>query len=169
MRPSKILAVTLVAALIIWSESTAADIVTDTSDGWHTWQIDEAGSVSEMCCFTWQRGSRTKTGCNLDGGRVSYGNDGDCSADTGAVQFYVQVKNGKPSKIRALSSECPVTTESKVTDHGVVTAEDNIEWFRNVIEDKSLSQSIREEALFGLVQSESDTAFDYLDRLLTDR
>ncbi len=169
MRPGKVIAVTLVAVLIIWSESTAADIVTDKSDGWHTWQIDEVGSVGEMCCFTGQRGSPTKAGCNLDGGRVSFGNDGDCSADTGAVQFYVLVKNGKPLKIRTLSSECPVTTEAAITDHGVVTAGDNIEWFEKVIEDTSLSQSLREEALFGLVQSESNTAFEYLDRLLSGR
>jgi len=169
MRPGKLVAITVVAVFITWSESTAADITTDTSDGWHTWQTDEAGSVSETCCFTRQRDSGTKAGCNLDGGRVSFGNDGDCSADTGVVQFYVLVKNGKPSKIRTLSSECPVTTETAITDHGVVTAGDNIDWFEMVIEDTSLSQSLREEALFGLVQSESDTAFEYLDRLLSNR
>ena len=31
------------------------------------------------------------------------------------------------------------------------------------------TQDIREEALFGLVQSESDAAFEYIDRLLSRR
>jgi len=169
MGPSRIIGVAVVAMLIICSESMAAEFATDAPDGWHTWQIDEAGAVSEMCCFTRQRGSTSQSGCNLDGRRVSYGDGGNCSATTGIVQFYVLMKNGKPSTIRILSSECPVTTETRITDHGVITAKDNVEWFRNVIEDASVGRSVREEALFGLAQSESDSAFDYLDRLLTGR
>ncbi len=37
------------------------------------------------------------------------------------------------------------------------------------IENPRLHMDVREEALFGLVQSESDAAFDYLDSLLAER
>jgi hypothetical protein len=169
MRPTKITAVAFLASLMIWSESTAADFINADAEGWHTWQFDASGPVAEMCCFTWHRASRSQKGCNLDGARVSYGSDGDCSAETGNVQVYAFIKSGRPTKIRVLSSECPVSTETQLTDHGVVSTEDNIEWFREVIEDQKTNQDIREEALFGLVQSRSDAAFEYIDRLLSQR
>lgn len=169
MRLQKIAAIALLAALVIWTESTAADIKTTDAEGWHTWRVDETGPVDKMCCFTRQRGSPSQMGCNLDGGRVSYGNDGDCAVEAGSVQVYALMKNSRPMKIRVLSSNCPVSTETGLIEHGIVSSEDNIEWFRAVIEDRQLSQDIREEALFALVQSESDAAFEYLERLLTRR
>lgn len=169
MRTAGLVTIALLAAALIYGESTAAELLTADVDGWHTWQLDEPGTVTEMCCFSWERGAQSQTGCNLDGGRVSYGKDGDCSAGPGHVQIYALIERGKPTKIRVLSSECPVSTETKINDHGVTSAVDNIEWFRGVIEDKQTSQDIREEALFGLAQSESDAAFEYIDRLLSRR
>lgn len=168
MRRKNYLAVALVVILAGSSEPAFAGLVT-TDDGWHSWQTDEAGAVTEACCFTWQRGKRSQTGCNLDGRHMSFSSDGDCAAGPGPVQFYVLMKGGKPQKIRVLSSECPVETAATIANHGVIAAQDNVEWFRRVIEDRTLDHDIREEALFGLVQSESSIAFDYLDRLLSKR
>jgi hypothetical protein len=100
---------------------------------------------------------------------MSFSNNGDCDAAVGQVQFYVLMEAGKPQKIRVLSSECPVETTASIENHGVVPAQHNVEWFRQVIEDRGLDHDVREEALFGLVQSESSIAFDYLDRLLSRR
>lgn len=168
MRRRNYSAVALVVILAGISAPAIAEIVT-TGDGWHSWQTDEVGAITEACCFTWQRGKRSQTGCNLDGRHMSFSNDGDCAAGPGPVQFYVLMNGGKPKKIRVLSSECPVETTTAIANHGIVTAKDNVEWFRRVIEDRTLDHDVREEALFGLVQSESGIAFDYLDRLLSKR
>lgn len=169
MRPSRVVALALLATLAICCETAAADLDIASVEGWHTWQTHETAAASELCCFTWRRGVQSQKGCNLDGGRNSYGNMGDCAAEPGRIQFYTLIKDGKPSKILAISSNCPVTSSARVKDHGIVTAADNIAWFRSVIEDKSLGQVIKEQALFGLVQSESDAAFDYIDSLLSQR
>lgn len=169
MRPTRIVAIAVFAALMIWSESTAADFISADAEGWHTWQFDASEPVAKMCCFTWQRASGSQKGCNLDGGRVSYGSDGDCSAEAGNVQVYAFIKSGRATRIRVLSSECPVSTETQLTDHGVVSTEDTIKWFREVIEDQRTNRDIRDEALFGLVQSKSDAAFEYIDRLVSQR
>lgn len=166
MRAAKVVALALLATLAIWSESTAADTSIDNKEGWHMWQTDEAGPKSRICCFSWRGGASSQKECDLDGGRHSYGNDGNCVAEPGRIRFYALVKDGKPVKIMALSSQCPVTTKTAVFDHGTVPAPASIAWFRRVIEDRSLNQDIREEALFGLVQSESDTAYEYIDSLL---
>ena len=168
MRPKSYLSFALVVILVVISKPALAEIVTP-ADGWYSWQTDEANAITEACCFTWQRGKRSQSGCNLDGRHMSFSSDGDCAAGPGQVQFYVLMKSGKPQKIRVLSSECPVETTAKIATLGVVPAKDNVEWFRRVIEDRTLDHDVREEALFGLVQSESTIAFDYLDRLLSKR
>lgn len=40
---------------------------------------------------------------------------------------------------------------------------------RSIIEDKHLGKDVREEALFALVQSNSDKAYAYIDTLLSQR
>lgn len=167
MRPACLASLALLTALAIWCESAHADINTAASDGWHTWQIEEVGAARELCCFTRHRGGQLQRGCNLDGGRITYGNNGDCAAAPGRIRFFTLIRNGKPARVLALSEQCPVSTAALVIDHGIVSASDNIAWFRSVIENRLLDQGVREEALFGLVQSGSDSAFDYIDKLLS--
>ena len=152
---------------VAWSSAAAAEGLTVAGDGWHTWQIDEPGASTEMCCTTWKRGDKTRKGCNLDGHSIAFSDGGDCAAAPGTIQVYVHFAEGLPEDIRVLSSNCPVSTESEISNHGLVSVDDSLGWFRGIIENDRLSMDVREEALFGLIQSESDAAFDYLDRLLT--
>lgn len=169
MRASKVVALVMVAILIAWSKSTAADMTIASSEGWHTWQIDDAGRESRICCFSSRRSDSSQAGCKLDGRHNGYVNDGDCAAEPGRIQFYAFVEGGKPIRIVALSSNCPVSSNTAIKDHGIVPASDNIGWFRRLIENRGLSPHIREEALFALVQSDSDTAYTYIDGLLSRR
>jgi len=137
------------------------------SDGWHSWQTDEAGAITDMCCFTRQRGAGSRAVCYLDETRLVFSSGDDCAASPGRAQYYVLVEDGKPREIRVLSEACPVETGGQITDHGIVPAAENLAWFRRVIEDRTVSNDVREEALFALVLSESNLAFDYLDRILS--
>ena len=169
MWPARFVALALLSTAAIWCDTAAADLDIASVDGWHSWQIDETGQVVELCCFTRKRGVKSQKGCHLDGNSISYGHQGDCAAKAGRIQFYARIESGRPTRILALSSQCPVTAKSEIRNLGIVSAQENIDWFRSVIEDRSLDQDVREEALFGLVQSESETAYDYIDRLLSSR
>ena len=87
--------------------------------------------------------------------------------EPGTAQIYVKMIKGVPTDFRVRNSHCQEPIKSEITDHGLVSAAENLDWFRAVIEGKHLDMDVREEALFGLVLSESDVAFAYLDRLLT--
>jgi hypothetical protein len=89
--------------------------------------------------------------------------------ESGAAQIYVRIAAGQPDEIRVPDSHCWMPIPSKITDHGVVSSAENMTWFRSIIEDMTLSQSIREEALFALAMSESDAAYEYIDQLLSRR
>ena len=170
MRLAKLLACGVLLAAITWSGPSSGELLAANSNGWHTWQVDEPGTSTEMCCYSWQRGSRARgQGCDLDGHSISFSDDSDCAAVSGTIQIYVLVVNGTPKDIRVLSSNCPVSTRTAATDHGLQSVADNIGWFRSIIEDKRLDHDVREEALFALVLSGSDAAYAYLDGLLTQR
>ncbi len=169
MHLGKLIMCGVLLGAVAWGSAATAEIPTGNSDGWHTWQVDEPGVSSEMCCFTWKKGSSSGRGCDLDGHGVGFSDGGDCAAAPGTLQVYVKFDDGKAADIRVLSSNCPVSSESEIADHGLVSVDENIGWFRDIIENKRLDMDIREEALFGLVQSGSDAAFDYLDSLLSQR
>ena len=155
--------------LALTSGPVAAQLPARFDDGWHTWQVDETGASSAMCCVSWDHGKIARTGCNLDGRNLSFSNDGNCEAAPGELQFYAQFKQGKPIRIQVLSANCPVSASTAIKDLGTVTAAENLAWFRGIIEDRQLGRNLREEALFALVMSESDVAYQYLDRLLSHR
>ena len=168
MRLSNLITSVALLSAIVWSIASA-EMDLGRADGWHTWQIDEPGVSSEMCCFTWKKASASRNGCSLDGRGVGFTSDGDCAAAPGTVQVYVKFEDSDPKDIRVLSSNCPVSSESELIDHGLLSANENLMWFRSIIEDDQQSKDIREEALFGLVQSGGDAAYAYLDQLLSRR
>lgn len=91
------------------------------------------------------------------------------TAEGDQVQFYVLIENGKPEKIRSLNWNCRKPTKDKVNDHGTVPAAESYAWFRNVVEDTEVDKRVRDAALFGLVESGSDDAFEYIDQILSQR
>lgn len=166
LRAIHIVFVALICASLVGGPAVA-DLPPFQDDGWYTWQVDETDANLEMCCFTWDRGSRS--GCNLDGRNMSYSDNGDCATVPGRLQVYVQIRNGEATDIRALSSNCRVSSKSEIIDLGLVSATDNLAWFRAKIEDRKLNRRVREAALFALAMSESDAAYEYFDRLLSRR
>ncbi len=169
MHALRVVFLMLLIGTLAWNQPSSAEILPANANGWHTWQVDEVGPVARMCCFSWRRGTHRQAGCDLDGRNIGFANSGDCASESGVVQVYARMENGVPVDIRVLSSECPVSAETEIADHGLVSVAENIYWFRRVIENPQLDMDVREEALFGLVQSESDAVFDYFDALLAKR
>ena len=158
--------IALMLALFAFAGTATADRLGKLPNGLHTWTIDGTSDV-RSCCFTWHSGDVSRGGCALDGRSMSISTRGDCAAGPGAAQVYVRVAAGRPTDVWLLSSNCPVDTAESLTDHGLVSADDSMVWFRGLIEDRGVDKDVREEAMFALVLSESDAAFRYLDRLLT--
>lgn len=155
-----------VLALVAVAGMAAANPIGDLPDGLHTWTIEGTSDV-QSCCFTWRRGEVSRRGCTLDGRTGWSSNRSDCDPGPGQAQVYVRVTGGTPADIWLLSSNCPVETADSIADHGIVSAGDNVAWFRKLIENRRAHKDIREDALFALVMSGTDAAFRYLDRLLS--
>ncbi len=195
----KPLAIVVLAMLLATpAGGVAAEISVPDTDGWYSWAVTAGSAGRSSCCYHWRSGSARIQGCALDGGDGGF-NIGDCDLDSDELRVYVKVRGGNVSQIRALSADCPVTARSEIRDIGKVDIATSIDWLRNhlgdekddsseilaaiamhagdsatdalidIVEDRDSSRGYREEALFWLVQSGSDSAFRYLDEILSAR
>lgn len=135
-------------------------------------------------------------GCRLGRGEDDLAPAGNCDVGSDSMQVFVEVKNGRVREIRALSRACPVSIAGDVRTMDDVSTADSIAWLIGqvdgnsrvaedaimavsfhtepealealigLVEDTARRHNAREQALFWLVQTESDEAFAYLDRLL---
>ena len=179
---------------IVDSEAHAAEPGASLNEGWNAWRVAASETEGTRCCFSWSIGKPTMKSCDLDRRRgVSITNDSP--ELTGEMQIYALVEMGTPTKVVALSPQCPVSAATPINDLGLVPAADSISWLKaqirgddelsedalsaiaahegavgvliETVEDRRRGKDLREEALFWLVQSDSDRAYDYLTSLLT--
>lgn len=169
MFPRRRLLFGVLLCALCWNATAIAEEPKPDSNGWHTWLVDEGEVSLKLCCYSWGRSVAKSSGCHLDSDGMSFSNDNECAAQAGAARVFVQIEDGAPRDIVVLSSNCPVSTDAPLIDHGAVSAVENLSWFRAIIENRKLDHDVRQDALFALVQSESDAAYTYLDRLLTKR
>ncbi len=85
------------------------------------------------------------------------------------VHFHVLVEEDTPARIHSMNWGCYRPARAEAIDHGVVTATESYDWFLRVVEDEDVDRDVRDAALFGLVESASDEALDYIDGILSRR
>jgi hypothetical protein len=178
------------------SLSGAAESFEPAADGWHSWIVPAPPGAGVHCCHSWSGASAKPCACDLEsghGGLFGHGNTPGLSGDT---RIYVLMEAGQPNRIAALSPYCEVHTATTITDHGSLNADASADWLRQFVgaDSRVASQALaalalhagdhalqvligmvesgsddtlREEALFWLIQSGSDAGFAYVDRLLT--
>lgn len=91
--------------------------------------------------------------------------------DGATTTLFLRQENGKPASILMFSPDCRWSSNGisgEVTDMGALSLDDSVDMLLDIVSEKDLDMDVREEALFGLAQSDSDTAFAYLDQLLFD-
>lgn len=92
------------------------------------------------------------------------------TVDSGRSAFIVvRLKEGLPIEMRVSGMYCGPAPRGDVVDLGTISANDNFTWFKRIAELEDADNEIRGTALLGLAQSESDAAFDYLERIIVSR
>jgi hypothetical protein len=191
----RVIALMLVTSVA--SDAASAEMPVLAADGWHTWRVSATEIGADRCCFEWYSGEARRTACDLDSRHVSFGSSDSVIDESAMIQIYALVQGGDVSKIRALSSQCPVTTNTDVIDMGIVESDDNIRWLERFVAPRtkmsthalaaisvhggtnSLNMLVdvaqhdaslenRKDAVFWLVQTESEQAFAYIEQLLSD-
>ncbi|MGI9204361.1 MAG: HEAT repeat domain-containing protein, partial [Woeseiaceae bacterium] len=115
------------------SNHAAAQIPGIQDDGWHTWQVPAVDGAPDLCCYNWRSGNMSKRHCDLNGRTGGFGSTDDPERADEDVQIYVFMEGSSVSKIRALSSDCPVTVNSKIVDLGPIDADDSAEWLKLLV------------------------------------
>lgn len=191
--PTRAMLAGLLLVALVHGERVAAAMPAFDADGWYTWRVQAADTETVRCCGTWSSGRMISGGCNLDSNRVASG----CSdfGPSDEVQIYALVEAGDVTRIHAFSPQCRVESDREIRDLGLVGNGDSVfrlkdfvkpgssisdealaaiaahagenafNVLRNAVRDRD--SRIREQALFWLVQSESDEAFEFVEHLIT--
>ena len=137
----------------------AAGLPQTDSDGWYSWRVDVVDSAPELCCFSWNNGVATQKRCNLDGRHGGFSIDSENPFPSDEVQIYARMEGGSPTKIRVLSSQCPVTTDSEITDAGIANVNESIDWLQQQI---SPHTNISDDAITAIAMHAGDKAHQTL-------
>jgi hypothetical protein len=92
--------------------------------------------------------------------------------DNAETTLFLYQEKGKPTRIRTVGPDCRISwgrsdgISGEVTDMGVLSLDDSVALLLDIASAEDLDLDVRQEALFGLAQSDSDAAFAYLDQLL---
>ncbi len=184
------------ATLLVCSPA-AAQLTGMTDDGWHTWRVTAIESAPEICCFRWNMGKPSARGCNLDKGHGGFSTNSDGGNATGELQVYALLEGGEVKDLRALSSSCPVSADSTITDLGPVNPDTSATWLKERFESndeiasdvlaaiafhsgnnaraalihqgrRNDNPEIRSEAWFWLAQTEAEESEDVILKAMRD-
>jgi len=197
MLTSRQILLALLMPVALTAHTTFAAEMLPGEDGWYRWEVPASGGGQNACCYGFHAGTASRIGCNLGSGTQGTLTSPDCDFHSDSMQIYVEVRDGQVREIHPFSSACPVDTGTEVRDLTGVTTDQSVEWLlqqvadnrplleealmaisfhaeqaalaalSGVLEDRDQARRARKQALFWLVQSDSDPAYAYLDRLLS--
>lgn len=136
------------------------------TDGWYKWQVKGNTTALSSCCFQLGGGVSQRTTCNLDDGHGIVTSNTPCEGTSGHSTYYLRKEGGVPVRIRVYDGNCEVSSSAPITDMGSLSADESVAMLLDIVNDRKLDMDVREEALFWLAQSNTDSAFAYFDELL---
>ncbi len=98
-------------------------------EGWVSWDVDTVDSAERWCCFDWRHKGSARTACKLDDRDHGYGSRGE-DAPVSSLRIYARMHAGKPDRIRALATDCPVETDTPVLNLRDVSSAQSLAWLR---------------------------------------
>jgi hypothetical protein len=141
MRAIRVMFLALLAITLLGSPAPSSASTFNQPDGWYKWRVDSPVNMRSSCC-------------------------GDLS---GELTIYVRSENGNPVRIRAFGSNCDKGPLEEVTDLGPLSLERSDALLLEIVQAGQVNMDLREEALFWLVHTGSDSTFEYIDHLLSSR
>ncbi len=87
-------------------------------------------------------------------------------SNSAGKSLYVRKQRDRLVSIFIADGNCGYTRREKAIDLGEMSTDDAVSMLLDIVMDDDLDKTVREQALFGLAQSDSDRAFDALDRII---
>ena len=138
------------------------------ADGWYKWQVEGNTTTGSSCCFRLAGTVSQRTTCDLDNGNGIVISDSPCEGASGHSTYYMRKEGGVPVRIRVYDANCEVSSSAPITNMGSLSPDESVAMLLDIVNERKLGMDVREEALFWLAQSNTDSAFAYFDELLSD-
>ncbi|MEQ8207054.1 MAG: HEAT repeat domain-containing protein [Woeseia sp.] len=133
----------ILACLLFTLWPAHADVLpSGSADGWYTWRVPAVDDAPSWCCVDWSGGRSTPVACQLDSRNHSFSHTDGYLPETGDVQIYALLIDGKAERIRPLSPACPVEASTTIIDLGVVDTVDSLDWLKSYARDDDDSNAL---------------------------
>jgi len=136
--------------------------------GWVGWSVPAAPEAGDACCFTKNFKSR---GCSLADRDTSWGTSDAFPRSLASDMFVlVEVKGGRPSRVRMMSSSCPVDgADRRLLWLGPVDAGASLAALGRLLDTSETSDDVREPALAAVAYHADARADAVLEKRALDR
>jgi len=135
---------------------------------WVGWSVTAVSQANDVCCFT---SHFKRRGCTLSDRDNSWGTT-DRDVPTGPVELYVlvEVKDGAPSRLRLMSSTCPVDgSDRHVVWIGAVEPDASLDALGRLLASTGGEKGMRDEALAAVALHASARADTMIEQRAFDR
>ena len=136
-------------------------------DGWYYWQISTVHPAPDWCCYSWNSSRRNKASCDLDGRNQGFSSLHRSSANLAddVMDIYARMEQGRMSELRAFSPDCPVRSDSAITDLGHLDVSHSLA----LLQSSALSKkSTSDQRIAVLAVHAGPEAGDILSRMAAD-
>lgn len=131
-------------------------------NGWASWEIPAVANAPAWCCFEADRSATGKALCTLDDQNHSYGSRDGATTDT--VRIYARFAEGRLERLRALSADCAVQSNSEIRQLSP-TERSSVEWLAGQLaEQANAGRRATGEIMAALAVHRSQLAYDVLAR-----
>ncbi len=161
--PRLVLAAALVVSAMLISNRAGAVLPDPAADGWHSWRVAATPTAPGMCCTGYDGVGVVPCDLgNRGGGYVAHhGSARGTSGRTDEVRVFVRVEAGRPTDVRTLDAQCPVTAPDGIHDLGQVNADASAAWLAKLIEPRAPTSA---GAIAAVAMHDSTVARDALTR-----
>jgi hypothetical protein len=131
-------------------------------NGWASWDVPAVSGAPAWCCHESDRSPTSRPICKLDEKDRGYGNRDD--ATTATVRIYARFAAGKLERLRPLSPDCPVQSNTEIRQLSA-SEQASVEWLAGLLQDAADERKrSRGEVMSALALHRTPLAYDVLAR-----
>jgi HEAT repeat protein len=155
--------IAMLTSLHLFASQASAAGFDPPSNGWASWEIPAISGAPAWCCHEWEGSPTSKPSCKLDEEDHGYGSRGNATTTT--VRIYARFAAGKLERLRPLSADCPVQSNSQIRQLSP-SEPASVEWLAGLLKgDADEPRRSRGDIMSALVLHRTPLAYDALARI----
>lgn len=150
---------TLMISPVLLSQASTIEL---PENGWTSWEVEAITDAPQWCCVDWKHDHSRPSVCHLDTGYNRFKHFTRLYPTRSMMKLYTYTQNGRIDRLHTLSSNCPVDTNTTITNRTDISTTTSTHWLKELI---ASGTTLNNEAIQALTIHDGDEASDELVRI----